>query len=359
MTGKDMTSMIEQILEQAVKMNASDIFMISGMPVSIKINGTIQHLNEEKIYPDTLDNYIKEIYHLSHERSMEQILTHGDDDFSFSIPGLSRFRVSVLKQRGSLGAVIRIVHFTLPNPNDIYIPDSVMNIANMRKGFVLITGAAGNGKSTTLACIIDRINNTRNAHVITLEDPIEYLHRHNKSIVTQREIGQDTDSYVDGLRACLRQAPDVILLGEMRDYETIRTAITAAETGHLVISTLHTTGASDTIDRIIDVFPPDAQQQIRVQLAMVLQMIVSQQLVPSTDGRLIPAFEIMPVTDAVRTMIRESKSHQISNVIATGSTDGMISMNNSLQELQRKGLITEEIRKKYSIISQQPMTFHL
>lgn len=352
--------MIEQILEQAVKMNASDIFMISGMPVSIKINGTIQHLNEEKIYPDTLDNYIKEIYHLSHERSMEQVLTHGDDDFSFSIPGLSRFRVSVLKQRGSLGAVIRIVQFTLPDPNDIYIPDAVMNIANMRKGFVLITGAAGNGKSTTLACIIDRINNTRNAHVITLEDPIEYLHRHNKSVVTQREIGQDTDSYVDGLRACLRQAPDVILLGEMRDYETIRTAITAAETGHLVISTLHTTGAIDTIDRIIDVFPPDAQQQIRVQLAMVLQMIVSQQLVPSTDGRLIPAFEIMPVTDAVRTMIRESKSHQISNVIATGSTDGMISMNNSLQELQRKGLITEETRKKYSIASQQQrMTFRL
>ncbi len=352
--------MIEQILEQAVKMNASDIFMISGMPVSIKINGTIQHLNEEKIYPDTLDNYIKEIYHLSHERSMEQVLTHGDDDFSFSIPGLSRFRVSVLKQRGSLGAVIRIVQFTLPDPNDIYIPDAVMNIANMRKGFVLITGAAGNGKSTTLACIIDRINNTRNAHIITLEDPIEYLHRHNKSVVTQREIGQDTDSYVDGLRACLRQAPDVILLGEMRDYETIRTAITAAETGHLVISTLHTTGAIDTIDRIIDVFPPDAQQQIRVQLAMVLQMIVSQQLVPSTDGRLIPAFEIMPVTDAVRTMIRESKSHQISNVIATGSTDGMISMNNSLQELQRKGLITEETRKKYSIASQQQrMTFRL
>lgn len=351
--------MIEQFLEKAVEMNASDIFMITGMPFSVKVNGLIQHLNEEKIFPDTMETYIKEIYQLSGNRSMDRVMAHGDDDFSFAIPGLSRFRISVLKQRGSLGAVIRIVRFTLPNPKDLHIPDSVIDIANMRKGFVLITGAAGSGKSTTLACIIDRINQTRNAHVITLEDPIEYLHRHNKAVVTQREIGQDTDSYVDGLRACLRQAPDVILLGEMRDYETIRTAMTAAETGHLVISTLHTTGASDTIDRIIDVFPPNGQQQIRVQLAMVLQMIVSQQLVPAIDGSLIPAFEIMPVTDAIRTMIRESKSHQISNVIATGTSQGMLSMNNSLQNLCNQGLISAEVRQKYSLTQQQPTPFRL
>lgn len=350
--------MIEQILKEAVDKNASDIFMVAGMPLSIKINGIIQHLDEEKLLPSNVEQYIQEIYRMNDNRNMDYLLLHGDDDFSFSIPHLSRFRISVLKQRGSFGAVIRIVRFTLPDPKDLHIPESVMNIANLRKGFVLVTGSAGNGKSTTLACIIDRINQTRNAHIITLEDPIEYLHRHNKSVVTQREIGQDTDSYMSGLRACLRQAPDVILLGEMRDYETIKTAITAAETGHLVISTLHTTGVSNTIDRIIDVFPPNAQSQIRVQLAMVLQMIVSQQLVPAIDGSLVPAFEIMPVNEAVRTMIRESKSHQLANVIATGASSGMLSMNHSLLELQEKGIISEETRKKYSMTQSQPSTFY-
>ncbi len=351
--------MIEQLLQQAVEQNASDIFLIAGLPFSIKVNGSIRHLNDEKLYPDTIDEYIKEIYELSDHRSMEKLLLHGDDDFSFSLKGLSRFRTSVLKQRGSLGAVIRVVQFKLPDPKQLHIPDAIIDIANLRKGLVLVTGSAGSGKSTTLACIIDRINQTRNAHVITLEDPIEYLHHHNKSVVTQREIGQDTDSYVDGLRACLRQAPDVILLGEMRDYETIKTAITAAETGHLVISTLHTTGVSNTIDRIIDVFPPNGQQQIRVQLAMVLQMIVSQQLIPTVHGDLIPAFEIMPVTDAIRTMIRESKSHQIANVIATGVTSGMVSMNNSLLALQQKGLISEQTKRNYSILENQTGTFRL
>ena len=351
--------MVEQLLQQAVEQNASDIFLIAGLPFSIKVNGSIRHLNDEKLYPDTINEYIKKIYELSNHRSMEQLLLHGDDDFSFSIKGLSRFRASVLKQRGSLGAVIRVVQFKLPDPRELHIPDAVMNIANLRKGLVLVTGSAGSGKSTTLACIIDRINQTRNAHVITLEDPIEYLHRHNKSVVTQREIGQDTDSYMDGLRACLRQAPDVILLGEMRDYETIKTAITAAETGHLVISTLHTTGVSSTIDRMIDVFPPNGQQQIRVQLAMVLQMVVSQQLLPTIQGNLIPAFEIMPVTDAIRTMIRESKSHQITNVIATGATNGMVSMNNNLLALQQKGLISEQTKRSYSLLQNQTGTFRL
>ena len=359
MLRKDATLMIEQLLEQAVHKNASDIFIITGMPFSIKVHGIIQHLDDKKLSPKDIELYIQEIYQMSGNRSMEQLLLHGDDDFSFSIPKLSRFRISVLKQRGSLGAVIRIVRFTLPDSKEILIPEAVMDIAHLRNGFVLVTGAAGNGKSTTLACIIDRINQTRNAHIITLEDPIEYLHHHNKSVVTQREIGQDTDNYLTGLRACLRQAPDVILLGEMRDYETIRTAMTAAETGHLVISTLHTTGVSNTIDRIIDVFPPNGQAQIRVQLAMVLQTIVSQQLVPALDGSLVPAFEIMPVTDAVRTMIRESKSHQLANVIATGSSSGMISMNQSLLGLQEKVIISEETRKRYSMIQGQSSSFQL
>ena len=228
-----------------------------------------------------------------------------------------------------------------------------MELSNLSKGLVLVTGPAGSGKSTTLACIIDRINRTRNVHVITLEDPIEFLHRHQNSVVTQREIGLDTDSYVNGLRAALRQAPDVILLGEMRDYETIRIAMTAAETGHLVISTLHTTGAANTIDRIIDIFPVGAQQQIRVQLSMVLQAVVSQQLVPTTDNVLTPAFELMFLNKAIRNLIRESKIHQIDNVISTGAAAGMVSMDNSLLKLYREGKISEDTAVMYSQDSEQ------
>lgn len=344
---------INEFFKDAVERQASDIFLIPGMPLSLKINGRIENIGGEKIFPAEMDNYIREIYAVSGNRDMTRVMNQGDDDFSFSIVGLSRFRASVMKQRGSLAAVIRIVRFELPNPADIHIPETVLNISSMKKGMVLVTGAAGSGKSTTLACVIDRINQTRNAHVITLEDPIEYLHRHNRSVVTQREIGQDTASYVDGLRASLRQAPDVILLGEMRDYETIQTAMTAAETGHLLISTLHTIGAANTIDRIIDVFPADGQQQVRVQLAMVLKAVVSQQLVPAADGSLIPAFEIMFVNEAIRSMIRESKIHQIQNVISTGMAEGMISLDNSLLGYLRQGLITKETCINYSLNPEQ------
>lgn len=352
---------IKEFFKDAVERQASDIFMIPGMPLALKINGRIENIGEEKIFPAEMDNYIREIYTLSGSRDMSRVMTLGDDDFSFSIVGLSRFRASVMKQRGSLAAVIRIVRFDLPNPADIHIPETVLNIASMKKGMVLVTGAAGSGKSTTLACIIDRINQTRNAHVITLEDPIEYLHHHQHSVVTQREIGHDTASYVDGLRASyvdglrasLRQAPDVILLGEMRDYETIQTAMTAAETGHLLISTLHTIGAANTIDRIIDVFPADGQQQVRVQLAMVLKAVVSQQLVPAADGSLIPAFEIMFVNEAIRSMIRESKIHQIQNVIATSMAEGMVSLDSSLLRYLQQGLITKETCINYSLNPEQ------
>ena len=211
-----------------------------------------------------------------------------------------------------------------------------------------MTGPAGSGKSTTLACIIDEINRTRNAHVITLEDPIEYLHRHKMSVVTQREIVTDTDSYVSGLRASLRQAPDVILLGEMRDYETISIAMTAAETGHLILSTLHTVGAANTIDRVIDAFPPNQQQQIRTQLAMVLDAVISQQLIPTLDGGVQPAFEIMFLNNAIRNMIRESKIHQIDGIIATSQEEGMVSMDNSLIRLYRDGVISRENAVAYS-----------
>lgn len=263
-------SQLNELLASAVQQDASDIFLIPGMPVSFKIHGQIQSIDDRKIFPEEMNLYISSIYALTDGRSMKRVQETGDDDFSFSVKGLSRFRASVMRQRGSLAAVIRLVRFDLPSPEELHIPESIIGLSQLSKGLVLVTGPAGSGKSTTLACIIDRINQTKNAHVITLEDPIEFLHRHQKSVVTQREIGLDTDSYVDGLRAALRQAPDVILLGEMRDYETIRIAMTAAETGHLVISTLHTTGAANTIDRIIDIFPANAQQQIRVDRKSVV-----------------------------------------------------------------------------------------
>lgn len=345
--------MLQEFLQQAVEKNASDIFMIPGMPLALKINGKILPINDDKVFPDTMNVLISEIYALSDNRDINRVTVHGDDDFSFAIRGIARFRANVMKQRGSLAAILRVVRPEIPKPESLHIPQQVLDIANLKKGLVLVTGPAGSGKSTTLACVIDQINNSRNDHIITLEDPIEYLHRHNKSVVTQREIGGDTESYVNGLRASLRQAPDVILLGEMRDYDTIRTAITAAETGHLIISSLHTIGAANTIDRIVDVFPPDGQQQVRVQLAMVLQAVISQQLIPDVDENLIPVFETMYLNDAIRNMIREDKIHQIDNVIATSMSEGMTSLNNSLLKLLREGRITRDTCINYSTDPEQ------
>ncbi len=336
------------LLSAAVAQKASDIFLVPGMPFSYKIGSRIINQNEEKLSSAQMEVLITELYELAGDRTMEKVREHGDDDFSFALPGVSRFRSSIFRQRGSLAAVIRVVTFELPDYRTLHIPEVVMDVARMTKGFVLVTGPAGSGKTTTLACIIDKINNTRNSHVITLEDPLEYLHRHKKSVVTQREVTTDTDSYVTGLRAALRQAPDVILVGEMRDYETIRIAMTAAETGHLVISTLHTVGAANTIDRIIDNFPPNQQQQIRMQLSMVVQAVVSQQLIPAVDGSVYPAFEIMFFNNAIRNMIRESKTHQIDSVIATGQGEGMISMDSSILNLYKGGKITRENAIIYS-----------
>ena len=223
-----------EILEQAVREDVSDIFIVAGLPVSCRKNGNIIQTQEEKLFPKETEALLNEIYGMAGDRDMMNLLVHGDDDFSFAIPGVSRFRVSAYKQRGALSAVIRVITFQLPNPQELGIPEAVMQFADHTKGMILVTGSAGSGKSTTLACLIDRINNTRNTHIITLEDPLEYLHRHNKSIVSQREIKIDTDNYVTALKASLRQSPNIILLGEMRDYETISVAMTAAETGHLL-----------------------------------------------------------------------------------------------------------------------------
>ncbi len=339
---------IRHLLEQAVNEGASDIFVVAGLPITWRVNGRIHHMDGEKLMPSQTEEYVKEIYSLAGGRDMERLTGQGDDDFSFALPGLSRFRVNAYKQRGSLSVVVRVITFDLPDPEDIDIPARIIEFGNLAKGLVLVTGPAGSGKSTTLACVVNNINNTQEKHIITLEDPIEYLHRHNRSIVSQREINLDTDNYVTALRASLRQSPDVILLGEMRDYETIEVAMTAAETGHLVISTLHTIGAANTIDRIIDVFPANQQRQIAVQLSMVLQAVVSQQLIPGVDGRLVPAFEIMTVNPAIRNMIRENKVPQIDGILYSSSKPELISMDSSLLRLYREKRITAEMALAYA-----------
>lgn len=298
--------------------------------------------------PDDTDRLIHQIYSMAGNRNIDPFLQTGDDDFSFSIPGLSRFRVNAYRQRGSLAAVIRVIAFDLPNPDILHIPEEVMSAADFTKGMVLVTGPAGSGKSTTMACIVDRINHSREGHIITLEDPLEYLHRHDKCIVSQREICTDTESYLVSLRATLRQSPDVILLGEMRDYETIQTAMTAAETGHLILSSLHTTGAANTIGRIVDVFEPAQQRQISIQLSMVLQAVISQQLIPDVNGHTIPVFEVMRLNPAIRNMIRDNKVHQIDGVIASSAHEHMRSMDQSLLELYKQSKITKETALKFT-----------
>lgn len=337
-----------EFLTTAANQHASDIFIIAGRPLSIKVDG---HLTDfgERLMPDDTKQILECIYQMVNNRDLNRLLNTGDDDFSFSIPGLSRFRINAYKQRGSLAAVIRVIAFRLPDPSELSIPDDVMQTADYTKGMVLVTGSAGSGKSTTMACLIDRINHSREGHIITLEDPLEYLHRHDRCIVSQREICTDTENYLTSLRATLRQSPDVILLGEMRDHETIQTAMTAAETGHLVLSSLHTLGAANSISRIIDVFEPAQQHQIIVQLSMVLQAVISQQLIPDVNGKVIPVFEVMRLTPAIRNMIRDNKLHQIEGVIASSSQDQMRSMDYSLVELYKQGRIHKDTAIKYAL----------
>ncbi|MBQ1280648.1 MAG: PilT/PilU family type 4a pilus ATPase [Oscillospiraceae bacterium] len=338
---------IVEYLQRAVADNASDLFVVAGGPVSEKVDGHIRPIAEERLLPPDTKELINEIYELA-ERPIRAYLDDGDDDFSFAVRGLARFRVNAYRQRGSLAAVVRVVSFDIPDWKAIHIPNRVMDLANIHNGLILMTGTAGSGKSTTQACIIDMINRTRDCHIITLEDPIEFLHKNQRGIVSQREIAVDTEDYLTGLRACLRQSPDVILLGEIRDADTIRTALTAAETGHLIIATLHTKGAVNAIDRIIDSFPGSYQAQIRTMLSMVLQTVVSQQMLPDKNGGMVPAFEIMHTNNAIRSMIRDNKNHQIGNVIAASQNEGMITMDQSILELYRNGMIDRDTAINYA-----------
>lgn len=339
---------IKELLKEIVTRNASDIFIVAGSPCAIKVAGKIIKYNDTRLMPLDTEKMIKDIYQLANNRDFSNFLASGDDDFSFSLPNIGRFRVNAYRQRNSCAAVLRIVRFELPDPKKMHIPEIVCDLANQKKGMILVTGPAGSGKSTTLACIIDQINQKQNTHIITIEDPIEYLHSHNKSIVSQREVFHDTKNYVAALKAALREAPEVILVGEMRDLETIDIAITAAETGHLIFSSLHTVGAANTIDRMIDVFPASQQQQIRVQLAMVLNAVICQQLLPGVDGKMIPAFEIMICNQAIRTLIRDGKTHQIDSTISNSRQLGMITMDEAIIELYKQGKISKETALMYA-----------
>lgn len=334
---------LKQILQKALDLGGSDIFIVPGSPVTVKTSGHFFPVGEERVTPRDTEELVAESYELANQRSREQLSEMGDDDFSFSLEHLCRFRCNVYRQRGTLAVAYRVVAFGLPDPKAMGIPDLVMRLCDNRSGMILVTGPAGSGKSTTLACMIDRINATRQGHIVTVEDPIEYLHRHRQSLVSQREVPTDAPSFARALRSALRQAPDVIMLGEMRDEETIQTAITAAETGHLLLSSLHTVGAAKTIDRIIDAFAPAQQQQVRVQLSMVLRAVVSQRLVPTVDEGQVAVFEVMTVNSAVQNMIRDGKTYQMENVIYGGSAgQTMLSMDNELLRLYRAGRISKE-----------------
>lgn len=341
---------IYKILEMACQMEASDVHLTYGSPIIFRIQGELRSVGSEELTDGEIKEYVKElVYHKGLIKDENEIRDLKEIDFSFDLDPINRFRVNIFRQRGFFSIAARAIPSDIPHLSTLNLPDYVKEFAKFKKGLVLVTGPTGSGKSTTLAALLNIINEQRACHIITLEDPIEFIHKNKKSIVNQREIGKDSSSFQAGLRAAMRQDPDVILVGEMRDFETIQTAITAAETGHLVFATLHTVSAPKTIDRIIDVFPPHQQNQIRVQLADTLKGVIAQQLVPTIDKRRAAAVELLTVTTAVKNLIREGKTYQIKSSIETGSKFGMTSMTNSLRQLMYQGTISEDVFIDYNL----------
>jgi twitching motility protein PilT len=340
-----MKQRLEHLLRAAFELKASDLHLTVGVPPIMRINGELKKYGQDVLRPEDTEAMARAIIP---EGLWQQFQEKGELDFSYGIPGISRFRVNTYKQRSCVSLAVRVIPTKIPTIDDLQLPEVLKRIAHKPQGLVLVTGPTGSGKSTTLAAMIDYMNRTMRKHIITLEDPIEYLHKHGTCIIDQREVGFDTNNFANGLRAALRQDPDVILVGEMRDLETIHTAITAAETGHLVLGTLHTSSAPATIDRIIDVFPPAQQPQIRIQLASVLVAVISQRLFPTVQktGR-VAATEILINNSAVANLIRNEKIHQIINVMQTSRALGMHTLEMSIKELLQAGLISKEIAEPY------------
>ena len=339
----------EELLKKAIEQNASDLHITVGIPPTYRINGALVPYGKENLTPEDTMQYVNFVLNKDQRAKFEEM---GDIDLSYSLQGIGRFRVNVFKQRGSDAMALRTVALKVPTLESLEMPPILKELSHKTRGLILVTGPTGSGKSTTLAAMVNEINNTRSCNVITIEDPIEYMHKHNLSIVNQREVGHDTKTFANALRAALREDPDVILVGEMRDLETIAIAVTAAETGHLVFSTLHTIGASKTVDRIVDVFPPYQQQQIKIQLAAVIEGIISQQLLVRADGSgRVAALEIMVATPAIKNLVREGKTHQIDSAIQTGGKFGMKSMDMYLVDLYKKGVISYDETMTYCIDS--------
>lgn len=339
-------TIIRELLELAVARNASDLHLTVGAPPMIRVSGALGPLDGfEPMNAATLQGIVESLLSDGNRQRFDQ---EGDVDFSFGIAGLGRFRVNAFQQRGSPALCLRTIPMHVPPLDTLGLPEILVDLCDLRQGLVLITGPTGSGKSTTLAAMVDHINRNRAAVIITIEDPIEYLHQHNKSIVNQREVGTDTVSFASSLRAALREDPDVIMVGEMRDVETMATALRAAETGHLVFSTLHTRGCANTVDRIVDSFPAHQQQQVRTQLADALQAVIWQQLVPRQEGGVVAACEVMVATSAIRNLIRDGRTFQIPATMETGARFGMQTMKKALEDLVIAGIVSEEVSEAYA-----------
>jgi len=337
---------LEKMLSDMVERDASDLHLTVGSPPKIRVNGELINLNENKLIPDSLNEILKN--HLNKNRLLS--LSEGNDiDFSIGIKGVSRFRVNIFKQRGNVAATFRKLPYSVPNLNSLGLPESISNLTLNKKGLILITGGTGSGKSTTMAALIKKISNENNAHIITIEDPIEYLYEHSNSLINQREIGSDTKSFSDSLKSVLRQDPDVVSVGELRDVDSMNAALTIAETGHLVLGTLHTNNAAGTINRLVNAFAPEKQSVIRTTLSLNLLGIISQQLIPNKDKKRSLAIEVLINTPSIKSLIRENNIHQIDNYILSGLKDGMIRMDDSIIKLYNDGLISKEDALNYAV----------
>mgnify|MGYP000011053843 CR=1 FL=1 len=332
---------LTRVIQESRSRRASDIHIVKGLPIRIRIDGALQDYDDHILTAEDCEAYAREMA----GDEFKQIETIGELDLAITFDGGIRCRINIFRMRGWFSSAIRILSDKIPNLDDLGLPPAVQKFPELNRGIVLVTGETGSGKSTTLAALLDRINHTHNDHIVTLEDPIEYIYTPDKCTINQREIGTDTVSYESGLRAILREAPDVILIGEMRDLNTIETALTAAETGHLVFATLHTNSAAESIDRMVDVFPEGRQRQIRLQLSTALMAVLSQQLLPKKNGGRVCACELMIVTPAIRNLIREGKTPQIASALSTSASEGSITMDNALLQLYRARTITADVAR--------------